>query len=62
MDILKIDPLVLNHLRKAGFDDSDIASMSAEQAFVAYCRYHGMLRGSALIKVIDNLRGAGAPA
>lgn len=62
MDLHRIDPLVLNHLRKGGHSDSEIAGMSAEQAFIEYCRYHGMLRGSALIKVIDNLRLASEPA
>ena len=58
MDIHKIDPLVLNNLRKRGHTDEEIAAMTPEQAFIEYCRYHGMMRGSALLRVIDNLRVA----
>ncbi|MET3135478.1 hypothetical protein AAKU55_005788 [Oxalobacteraceae bacterium GrIS 1.11] len=59
MDIRKINSKILVALRGRGHTDQDIASMSAEAAFVEYCNWHGWTGlGNKCIAALDELRAA----
>ncbi|MET3133631.1 hypothetical protein AAKU55_003921 [Oxalobacteraceae bacterium GrIS 1.11] len=59
MDIKKIDPKILHALSRRGYNDHDIASMSAEAAFGEYCNWLGLIGlGDKLISALDDLRAA----
>ncbi|MEO1299385.1 MAG: hypothetical protein AAFW75_27155 [Cyanobacteria bacterium J06636_16] len=61
MDVSKIDSDVLSDLKDRGHPESVVVNMTAQEAFRAYCEWHG-LHGWAgeLMRVLDMLREAEA--
>lgn len=59
MDIAKIDPDVIDCLRKRGLSDSEIEAMTPEQAFSESRQWNGLIGfGAKLVNALDNLRAA----
>jgi hypothetical protein len=61
MNIAKIDPAVVEALRKCGHEETEIEKMTPEFAFNEYCEWHGLIRwGDTLIRTLDSLRASAA--
>lgn len=59
LDIAKIREGVINDIKSRDISEAEIAEMTAEQAFIEYCNWHGLYQwGSMLINVLDMLRAA----
>ncbi|HEX7912509.1 MAG TPA: hypothetical protein VF534_31080 [Paraburkholderia sp.] len=59
MIVSNISAEVLDCLRKRGWDDAQIASMTPEKAFSEFCEWNGLLGyGDKLVRALDGLRNA----
>lgn len=58
LDVLKIHPRVMRDLRARGLSEDEIAEMSPEEAFNAFCQFNGISGrwGHTLATVLDSLR------
>ncbi len=60
LDVLKVHPRVMRDLRKRGLSEDEIAEMTPEQAFNAFCQYNGFAGnwGQTLASILDSLRAS----
>ena len=60
LDILKVHPRVMRDLRGRGLSEAEIAEMTPEQAFNAFCQYNGFAGnwGQTLASILDSLRAS----